>query len=58
MNVSGARTISTRYDKHISVSMFYVFTEHESWEQITSTFPKSDAVYATLSLMPFTVLSY
>ena len=38
--------------------MFYVFTEHESGEQITSKFPESGAVSAALSLTPFTVFSY
>ena len=58
MCVSGARTIPTWYDKQIIGSMFYVFTEHESGEQITSKFPESGAVSAALSLTPFTVFSY
>ena len=58
MSVSGARTTSTLYDKNIIVSMFYVFTEHESGEQITSTLTESGAVSVALSLTPFTVLSY
>ena len=58
MRISGARTIPTLYDKHIIVSMFYVFTEHESGEQITSIFPESDSVSAALSLTSYTVLSF
>ena len=43
--ISGARTIPT-YDKHIIVSILYVFIEHESGFQITSTYPESDVVSA------------
>ena len=58
MNVSGARMIPTRYDKHIIVSILYVLIGHEAWVQITCTKPESDAVSATLSLTSFTMLPY
>ena len=54
MDVSGARTIPTRYDKHIIVSILYVLIEHESGVQTTSTYPELDAGPDALSLVPFT----
>ena len=45
-------------DKHIIVSSLYVLIEHESYVQITFTYPESDAVSAVLSLAPFAMLPY
>ena len=58
MGASGARMIPTRYNKHMIVSILYVLIEHETWDQITPTYPEADAVPAALSLAQFTVLPY
>ena len=45
-------------DKHIIFSSLYVLIEHESYVQITSTYPESGAVSPVLGLTPLAVLPY